>query len=41
MKKTKKKKLIPKHVRCKHAKAKRRLLKNIGVIVNAKSICNG
>ena len=33
------KKLIPKHIRNKHAKEMRKLLKNKGIKVNAKSIC--
>jgi len=39
MKKTKKKKLIPKNVRNKHAKEMRELLKNKKIKVNSKSIC--
>jgi hypothetical protein len=39
MKKTKKKKLIPKYIRNKHAKEMRKLLKNKRIKVDAKAIC--
>ncbi len=38
MKKTKKKKLIPKNIRSKNAKQKREILKNKKILVSAKSL---